>query len=337
MIKIKIYELEKHRNETTFRPLLFIKDLFRDIGIEFVSSGKADFAFVGQASFLNKKLNLNESVQCGLDFLQKIEEPYFLFDGQDSTSLIGSFEVFKNSKALYLLKNNLLKDRSLYQIGSVNGRHFWGKGDYLCENFQEYSNKVLLTGFNWLNTFGYNIEICPLNKNRKIDVCSLIGISKENFEHGIRTDEHYNLPRYKIFDQVSKLKCNVITTEKTGKLNREEYFNKLLNSKICISPYGYGEIAIRDIEAISAGCIIIKPDMSCVDTHPNVYSDETYIRCNYDYSDLNEKVDFILSNYSELYDKIHYNLKNKCREVFNPNLVIEHYHSLFLKLSNVTI
>ena len=58
MVKVKIYELEKHRNETTFRPLLFAREIFREVGIEFVKDGDADFAFVGHASFVNKKIRL---------------------------------------------------------------------------------------------------------------------------------------------------------------------------------------------------------------------------------------------------------------------------------------
>ena len=55
MLKIKLYELEKHRNETTFRPLLLHVNLFREIGVEFVKDGPCDFSFVGQASIIDKK------------------------------------------------------------------------------------------------------------------------------------------------------------------------------------------------------------------------------------------------------------------------------------------
>ena len=91
MVKVKIYELEKHRNETTFRPLLFAHEIFREVGIEFVKDGDADFAFVGHASFVNKKVSLDESVSIGIEFLKTIKEPYFLFDGQDAATLIGSY------------------------------------------------------------------------------------------------------------------------------------------------------------------------------------------------------------------------------------------------------
>ena len=111
MIKIKLYELDKHRNECAFRPYLWAHNVLRDVGIEFTEGDSYDYAWVAQASFLNKKVSLQESVDNGLEFLSKITGDYMLLDGQDSTSLIGAYEVFKESNALFLLKNSLLKDR----------------------------------------------------------------------------------------------------------------------------------------------------------------------------------------------------------------------------------
>lgn len=336
MIKVKIYELEKHRNETTFRPLLFENKLFNQIGIEFVVNGNADFAFVAQASIIDKKVSLEESVTKGLNFLKTVNEPYFLFDGQDSTSLIGVFDILKQSNPILLLKNNLLKDRSLYKNKYVNGRYFWGIGDYACEDIDKYNSKIKLSGFNWLNTFG-NKPTINYNSNRSIDVCCLIGLSKENYEHNLRTDVYYNEPRLKLFNEIKKLKCNVVSTENTGKLDKESYYNTLINSKICISPYGYGEIGIRDIEAISAGCIIIKPDMSFVDTLPNIYENgKTFISCNSDFSNLSEKIDFILNDYDNLYEKMFSCISEKIKSEFDSYKLLSYYHDIFSNLPNIT-
>ena len=117
MIKIKLYELEKHRNECAFRPYIWSQQVLKDIGIEFTQGDSYDYAWVGQASIIDKKVSLKESVEKGLEFLSNISGDYMILDGQDSTSLIGTYEVFKESKALLLLKNSLLKDRSLYKKG----------------------------------------------------------------------------------------------------------------------------------------------------------------------------------------------------------------------------
>ena len=49
MIKIKLLELDKHRNETTFRPFVFAQDYLREIGIEFTNGDSYDYAWVAQA------------------------------------------------------------------------------------------------------------------------------------------------------------------------------------------------------------------------------------------------------------------------------------------------
>ena len=112
MIKIKLYELDVHRNECTFRPYLWAQNVLRDIAIEFTTGDTYDYAWVAQASIIDKKKPLHESVENGLEFLSKITGDYMIIDGQDSTSLIGTYEVFKESNALLMLKNSLLKDRS---------------------------------------------------------------------------------------------------------------------------------------------------------------------------------------------------------------------------------
>src|SRR6056300_1088887 len=137
MIKIKLYELDKHRNECTFRPYLYAQNVLKEIGIEFTTGDSYDFAWVAQASFLNKRVSLEQSVTDGLEYLKTITGDYMLIDGQDSTSLIGSYEVLKESNALLLLKSSLLKDRSLYKQGWNLGRYYWGEGDYSLSDFDE--------------------------------------------------------------------------------------------------------------------------------------------------------------------------------------------------------
>ena len=72
---------------------------------------------------------------------------------------------------------------------------------------------------------------------------------------------------------------------------------ELQRSTACFSPFGYGELCWRDIEAIAAGAVLIKPDMSHLRTEPNLYRDgETYIACRWDFADLSDKVSEILAD-----------------------------------------
>ena len=108
MIKIKLIEKDIHRNETTFRPFLFAQNTLRDIGIEFTDSDDYDYAWVAQASIIDKEVSLEQSIEKGVNFISKITGDYMIVDGQDATSLIGTIDVFRESNALLFLKNSSL-------------------------------------------------------------------------------------------------------------------------------------------------------------------------------------------------------------------------------------
>lgn len=72
------------------------------------------------------------------------------------------------------------------------------------------------------------------------------------------------------------------------------YLDLLKRSKIALSPWGNGESCFRDFEAALSGCVIIKPDGSHTSSYPNL----KYVSCELDFSDLQEKVDVVLDNWS---------------------------------------
>jgi len=313
-MKIQILELDKHRNETTFRPYLGALKTFNDYGIEFVNTNP-DIYWVGQASVVDKKVSLNESIDKGIKFLENLDAPYVLFDGQDSSSLMGVWDVFRNVPGYRLAKNVVLKDYSLYTKRYPNGRWFWGESTegYNIDIFDVslLNEKLVHSGTNWLNTFGNKLPFTKPNSNKQYDVAVMVGLCGENYEHDIRVDEHYNGPRRKLFEEVNKLKINLITTEKTGKIDKEKYMQVLYNSKLCISPFGYGEVNIREVECLVTGTPIIKPNINCVKSTPFVYGEGFNVDCDSNYSNIKEVVDFALSNYSYMLE-----LLNHQREVF---------------------
>ena len=68
-----------------------------------------------------------------------------------------------------------------------------------------------------------------------------------------------------------------------GIVPKKEYRANILESKFVISPFGWGEICYRDYEAFMAGAALIKPDMSHLETWPNLYiPDETYFPISWD-------------------------------------------------------
>lgn len=83
----------------------------------------------------------------------------------------------------------------------------------------------------------------------------------------------------------------------TGMTGQKKYYTELADSKIVLSPFGWGEVCFRDFEAILAGALLFKPDMSHLVTWPNVYiPNETYVPLKWDGSDLMEKTEQYLSD-----------------------------------------
>ena len=69
MIKVKIQNTLVGRNEPTFRPLLFVKDMLREYSIDITESNDYDYLFVGMHDFIDKKKSLQESIEYGLENL----------------------------------------------------------------------------------------------------------------------------------------------------------------------------------------------------------------------------------------------------------------------------
>ena len=66
---------------------------------------------------------------------------------------------------------------------------------------------------------------------------------------------------------------------------------EMRQSKVCFSPFGYGEVCWRDYEAVMAGAVLLKPDMSHIETAPDIFVPwETYAPLRWDLADFEEVV-----------------------------------------------
>lgn len=76
------------------------------------------------------------------------------------------------------------------------------------------------------------------------------------------------------------------------------YGQVMLRSSITVSPWGFGEYAYRDYEAILAGSILIKPHSDHIATFaPDIYqANKYYVPCAADFSDLREVIISIMSD-----------------------------------------
>jgi hypothetical protein len=89
----------------------------------------------------------------------------------------------------------------------------------------------------------------------------------------------------------------------TGKVSRRQYLAELRDSKVVLSPFGLGEITLRDFEIFLSGALLLKPDMSHLETWPNLFEEsKTMIAFDWDLGNLKDKIEAVLSNYGDFLD-----------------------------------
>ncbi|MDR1624989.1 MAG: glycosyltransferase [Spirochaetia bacterium] len=89
-----------------------------------------------------------------------------------------------------------------------------------------------------------------------------------------------------------------------GEASQRRYNAELSRSKIVLSPFGWGELCLRDFEAVRAGSLLLKPSMEHLETWPDVFRPhETYAPFSWDAGDLLEEAARYLEN-GELRQKV---------------------------------
>jgi hypothetical protein len=116
------------------------------------------------------------------------------------------------------------------------------------------------------------------------------------------------------------------------KVSKKIYFQELKKSKILISPFGYGEINLKDFEAFFYNCLLFKANMDHLETWPNFYlRDKTYVDFNWDLDDFKNKLNHIIKNF-ERYSEI----ANYTNNLYNSYLHDEKYLEEFcVRLKNI--
>lgn len=81
------------------------------------------------------------------------------------------------------------------------------------------------------------------------------------------------------------------------KVPRRKFLTEMRHARLCWSPFGYGELCWRDLEAFMTGAVLVKPDMSHIRTLPDLYvPGETYLPVKWDFSDLEKVVQDALAD-----------------------------------------
>ena len=343
MLRIRLVDSDKGRNRATYRGFLMYKRLFNDVGIDFIIAGDMvdswDISILGDECFINRRAkSLQESIDYGLERLHEIDGRYMLYDGSDSPSILGSYEVFENSNAERLIKNQMYA-KDVYSIPSPLGKEWWnmyaGREDKISHDVKRYDD-IVLSGYNLGYYHPHYLQFANHEVKKEHDVFAVYQADhKENYDFGIRNDLYYSRHRKRSLDELDKLDgtYNVVS----NRLLPEDYNIALSKSKCAVSPFGMGEICFRDFETWNMGCILIKPFMDNVITYPNPYIDrETYFACNNNWDDLNEIIDVVLSlNNNEVKD-INSNVRKTIIDMYSPQNFVTHFYNILANLNGVT-
>lgn len=275
------------------------KKALLDRGIEFVESGE-DFILIHSSALDENMLST--------------KTPIAIMERTDSTNIIRKSEL-KLPQVLGVIKNTILRPESLN-----NEPYYYGR----------YHNKIAWELMPEKNNPPYNIELTkpsPIltSDDLKKVMCGYSFCHYNKMVDASRTRVHLKSPRQTdlhfvgtttygtnllatyhrtlALEKVKMLKKVTSITGSTRLRPLPQYINELLNTKIVLSPWGHGEACYRDYEAMFCGCVLLKPDSGFVNSWPDIFvNDITYIPCKADFSDLQQKIDWIKSNWNGLSD-----------------------------------
>jgi hypothetical protein len=112
---------------------------------------------------------------------------------------------------------------------------------------------------------------------------------------------------------------------KVDRVAKAIFLKELRNSKIVASPFGSSEINYRDFETFICGALLLKPDMSHIETYPNFYEDnKTFVAHRWDLDDLEEKVDDILTHWDR-----YLHIANTGQELYRSHVSTVQGHEIF--------
>ncbi len=211
------------------------------------------------------------------------------------------------------LKKQLLINKKLYLTDFFGERiylDYYHKEGYLSSSNTQNNYRSFINNETYLSKLdiSWNIGLGDyfssklkfvFNKNRTKDRTKIVDIDRDNvFDIHFRGSINKNnigFQRKLAFDSI--LKSELKHPDYSFDPKHKVYLKELNASKSVISPFGFGEICVRDFEAFSNGCALFKPSVSHMATFPNYYvENETYIPVKWDFSDSKEKYNLYLKN-----------------------------------------
>lgn len=253
-------------------------------------------------------------------FREKIAKIIY-FDISDSTG-------FPHARVLpYVdgyVKNQLLKDKRLY-LKSMYAHRLYA--DYYHRHYDVNDKEILYSEAigdpNLLNKLkvGWNSGLADYSLYgpyymmcyKKFPIRRLLSYPARFTKPTVKriNDLSCRMGTYYDRDSISWQRCQIQKKLQsfilTNKLSRWGYYRELRTSKLVISPFGLGEITLKDFEVFLTGALLIKPDMSHMQTWPNLFQDnKTMLSFNWNLNNIQQRIEESISNYKELIDVAQY-------------------------------
>ncbi len=220
------------------------------------------------------------------------------------------------------VKKHVLRDRSQYgqtTLGDTNLADHYARRLQIPE--QEYCFAIP-TGFMDKLVVGPSFATAPLllpalmrpydpGPQRTIDLHARFAVAGTDWYQAMRSEAEAALGQFADLNVASK-----------GSLPLYRFICELRRAKVCFSPFGYGEVCWRDYEAVMAGAVLLKPDMSHIETAPDIFRPwETYVPISWDLSDFDATLRRVLND-SSLRQAIARNAHAVLHEYLNENAFV---------------
>jgi hypothetical protein len=103
--------------------------------------------------------------------------------------------------------------------------------------------------------------------------------------------------RHRALRELSRVRVRRVFLGRGRVLSIRTYHEILRESRIVVSPWGWGETCFRDYEALLGGCVLIKPRTDFVETLLPLEAGRHYIPCEPDFSDVAERIEEVLAKW----------------------------------------
>lgn len=295
-----------------------LKDLGYEINIKYSledAKSSSDILCINSKLY-KKKWDSPEKVFAELSEFKKYTNKLIWFDDSDGTG-ITHFELLPYVD-LYL-KKQLFRDMSLHCNKQFYGDRifsdFYHREFGVIDNSDPYHSKLLdennidKVSLSWNIGMGDMYRDIYPDKIRKVirylppayrsEMTSAQKSSIRPYDFMFRGTRKYSRPtisfhRERMGEILDNLDFKKITS---GRVSLKQYRQDIIDSKMVVSPFGWGEIGVRDYECWLYGSCLLKPDMSHMKTWPNVFiENETYHPLKWDFSNIESSVQELLED-----------------------------------------